>query len=31
LSLFVSYRFGKVLDPTVKKKKTKTKKEDFFY
>jgi len=30
LSLFVSYRFGKVLDPTVKKKK-KTKKEDFFY
>lgn len=33
LTLFVSYRFGKVVDPTVKKKKKKekAKKEDFFY
>jgi hypothetical protein len=32
LTLFVSYRFGKVLDPTVRKeKKKKVKKEDFFY
>ena len=32
LTFFVSYRFGKVLDPTVKKeKKKKAKKEDFFY
>lgn len=30
LSLFVSYRFGKVIDPTARKKK-KAKKEDFFY
>lgn len=32
LSMFVSYRFGKVKDPTVKKdKKKKATKEDFFY
>jgi hypothetical protein len=30
LSLFVSYRFGKIVDPTARKKK-KVKKEDFFY
>jgi hypothetical protein len=31
LTLFVSYRFGKVLDPLAKKKKKKPQKEDFFY
>ena len=31
LSLFVSYRLGKVLDPTEDKKKKKLKKEDLFY
>ncbi|HEY4787170.1 MAG TPA: hypothetical protein VIH57_14025 [Bacteroidales bacterium] len=31
VSLFVSYRFGKVLDPTVRKQKKAKKKEDFFY
>ena len=31
LSLFVSYRFGKVVDPTAKKKNKAKKKEDFFF